>query len=662
MKRPSVPAWLAILSLRRSRSIFLLAAWALLPAVCGLAAGPGGAVPAGPAPHKLPIAAVIDFESSTLTGPQQDAFSQAIWAEFYKEPNLALLPRAESRRFLISVDLLPDPPYGPAVPLNKVAAVLKADYVLAGHVNQVGGTCTLDYAIYSVKLGKVVSKESYYKTGKFEDLVLYVPSLASSMLDLIRNVESGAIVNAPPALEHANTAPAASASVSDTPAEAKAAPADKVKRADEAKKSREETHARDAAQEKTVAKPAAKKDEPKAAAATKKAAAAGEKQIAKADSKAVVAAAPAEKKAEKATAAKSEDLPAPANAASSATATPTPAPEIKAEKTPAPPPAATATPEPPHTPAPTAATPAATPSATPLADPPKPQATPAPATMKAEAATQTGDSVEKVQIPPPVTLEGAPAAAATPAPTPKPAAEVKATPKPAPKEIKKPETKAAQKSEAKPEAKTEAKQEPKSTPAPAPAPQETPAPAASASAPAPAPVAKEQSPAPSAAVSDANREAAKEAYKKATVNPVGSSKRIEELKKAVALDPTVGDYKKSLAMSYYFAKDYPKSIETCHSAISLMPKDSLLYTLLGSAHFESQQWAEAREAQEHALKIDPENLYSRFNLALTLQAQGSPDAVGAWEDYIKRSEGNEDQKSNRERAQEYLKELKAKKP
>lgn len=460
-----------------------------------------------------PVVAVLDFESSTLSTDEENAFSQAIWFEFYRNQSVRVLPRDDVRQYLIRYDLHPNLPYEPSVPLARIAAALRADYVIMGNVNQLGESTAVNYSIHSAKLRQTFVKESVLQRGKLGDLLLSVPEIAGTMQRSIGGVESGAI-----------TGPQASAPVIRS--EADAGP---IKAAQRMTKVREN--------------PSEPVEAPPAQAAPQTT--------------------PSENDIE---------LPGePVNKLPPPPATPEVAPEPAAQPEPV------STPEP--TPATTpVSTPEPTPAVTPMVTPaPTPRATPEPTPM------------------------------ATPSLTPEP------TPEPTP--IATPEP------------------TPEVTPAPTEAPKALPG------------------------VSDADRQAAREAYQEAMTFAVGSPERIERLRRSVTLDPTVGETKKALAMAYYFAQDYPRSVETCRAAIALLPEDSLLYTLLGSAYFESKQWDEARQAQERALEIDPNNLYSRFNLALTLQAQGSPKAAEAWQDYLKRSEGDANQTANRARAQEYLKEL-----
>ncbi len=130
------------------------------------------------------------------------------------------------------------------------------------------------------------------------------------------------------------------------------------------------------------------------------------------------------------------------------------------------------------------------------------------------------------------------------------------------------------------------------------------------------------------------------------------------MRRSISLDPTAAAPRKALATSYYLIGDYARSTLECREAIKLSPNDSLLFTLLGSCYFQQGEYEQARDAHNEALRIDPNNLYARFNLALALQAMESPKALAAWEDYLKRSEGDPDQEANRVTAREFYNRLK----
>jgi tetratricopeptide (TPR) repeat protein len=154
--------------------------------------------------------------------------------------------------------------------------------------------------------------------------------------------------------------------------------------------------------------------------------------------------------------------------------------------------------------------------------------------------------------------------------------------------------------------------------------------------------------------------AAREAYDASReLPPTDVAGRIVMLEQAAILDPVSADYAKSLALNYYKAGRYGRCIESSLRAAELAPSDSIVRTILGSAYFEKGRFDEALAAHEAALELDASNLYSRFNVALTLQAQGSSRALGAWREYLDLSVGVEAQEDNRIRARTYYDDLKA---
>ena len=154
-------------------------------------------------------------------------------------------------------------------------------------------------------------------------------------------------------------------------------------------------------------------------------------------------------------------------------------------------------------------------------------------------------------------------------------------------------------------------------------------------------------------VSAADKEEARTAFDQSKSTPRGSPERIRLLEKASTLDPTIFDYKRNLAISYYYASQFDKCIETTLQAVKISSTDSFLFTLLGSAYHESQQYDKARDAHKESIRVDPNNLYALFNLALTLQAQNSPEALETWREYLRSSKDDQEQieSGNRENAQ-----------
>lgn len=159
--------------------------------------------------------------------------------------------------------------------------------------------------------------------------------------------------------------------------------------------------------------------------------------------------------------------------------------------------------------------------------------------------------------------------------------------------------------------------------------------------------------------SEENRKSAEAFHAEAMDAKTPLDRRIELLRNAAGLDPSVAQYKKDLAVSYYSNQDYERCIEWAREAARVQPAESTHYTLIGAAYFAGGHYEDARKAHERALQLDPTNHFSRYNLALTLQALDLPGAIDAWEEYLRGAENDPRHQASRTRARDYLGGLKA---
>jgi hypothetical protein len=127
---------------------------------------------------------------------------------------------------------------------------------------------------------------------------------------------------------------------------------------------------------------------------------------------------------------------------------------------------------------------------------------------------------------------------------------------------------------------------------------------------------------------------AKNMYNAGLKMPVGSPRRLKTFEDVVKLVPAESRYRKRLAKEYYTHSLYPECIGICREILSDHPKDSMLLTLKGSAHYGMKQYDESIEANKAAMAANPGNNWARFNYALTLMAADSPEAAKAWQDFI----------------------------
>ena len=78
-----------------------------------------------------------------------------------------------------------------------------------------------------------------------------------------------------------------------------------------------------------------------------------------------------------------------------------------------------------------------------------------------------------------------------------------------------------------------------------------------------------------------------------------------------------------------------EALEKLHVLVSRHPKNPWVWLGLGNAHYLLAEYTSAAEAFRQCLKLDPENVAARMNLAMTMEEQGQPAAaVAAWEQLL----------------------------
>ncbi len=124
-----------------------------------------------PAPRRGPVLAVLDFETDTLSAGQAVAFSQALWSMLLAREPLRLLPREETRRWLIARDLHPGLPYMPYIPVDAVLGPLRARYLVTGHLDQVGDLFAMTLTLHAEGRSQPVLQDVRFERSSLEDLV-----------------------------------------------------------------------------------------------------------------------------------------------------------------------------------------------------------------------------------------------------------------------------------------------------------------------------------------------------------------------------------------------------------------------------------------------------------------------------------------------------------
>lgn len=85
---------------------------------------------------------------------------------------------------------------------------------------------------------------------------------------------------------------------------------------------------------------------------------------------------------------------------------------------------------------------------------------------------------------------------------------------------------------------------------------------------------------------------------------------IEAYKKALALDPSIGDAHYSLGYSYYLLKQYQNALPAFQEAVRLKPSESSRHYWLGATYFRLQRYQEALTSLQESLRLKPDDPYS----------------------------------------------------
>lgn len=104
-------------------------------------------------------------------------------------------------------------------------------------------------------------------------------------------------------------------------------------------------------------------------------------------------------------------------------------------------------------------------------------------------------------------------------------------------------------------------------------------------------------------------------------------KAITHLEKAIGLSPDFAEAYNQRAIAYYLAERYEESIKDCHKVIGLMPLHFGALSGLGHAYLALGKMAEALQAYEKALQVNP-HLECIAELVQELRGEMGKDACG----------------------------------
>jgi tetratricopeptide (TPR) repeat protein len=81
-------------------------------------------------------------------------------------------------------------------------------------------------------------------------------------------------------------------------------------------------------------------------------------------------------------------------------------------------------------------------------------------------------------------------------------------------------------------------------------------------------------------------------------------------------------------------------VRVCRESLRFHPRHAVFHTILGAAYHVQEEYEAAEAELEIVLAMNPSDLYALYNRAIVLQAQGSPETVAAWEEYLRKSDGD----------------------
>lgn len=94
-------------------------------------------------------------------------------------------------------------------------------------------------------------------------------------------------------------------------------------------------------------------------------------------------------------------------------------------------------------------------------------------------------------------------------------------------------------------------------------------------------------------------------------------KAVSAFNNAIKLSPNKGLYYKEVAVAYHYQESFDMVIENCLKAEKLDKADSIIYSIWGDALLHVKSFEKAVEKLEKALKLNTNNLFTKFLLAKT---------------------------------------------
>jgi tetratricopeptide (TPR) repeat protein len=134
---------------------------------------------------QIPLCVVLDLKTDTMRSAAISTLSQLIWNTAQRAGRSRLMKMDSSRLILARNNLTPTDPYRTPPTNGRVAAALKADYLILGNINQFEGAYVMELQLFSAQTDRTVRSLSATVGGSFDELLKRTPEMVETLVGLI---------------------------------------------------------------------------------------------------------------------------------------------------------------------------------------------------------------------------------------------------------------------------------------------------------------------------------------------------------------------------------------------------------------------------------------------------------------------------------------------
>lgn len=127
-----------------------------------------------------PLLIMLDLGSAGADPAALDALSQRLWSELFRTGRYLMVSRPNTQRLLAARGIVLDTGLGEPRPMRDVGRALTADYLVFGHVGQIGQTFSVDVQMLDVANDRVVGVGAA-TASDLESLLYQMPNVARSV-------------------------------------------------------------------------------------------------------------------------------------------------------------------------------------------------------------------------------------------------------------------------------------------------------------------------------------------------------------------------------------------------------------------------------------------------------------------------------------------------